>query len=274
MSRIGLTATVLATSTKFLMLLFLLTASNSISGIEHSEKNTIAYADFLYRRGEFYRSITEYQRYLYFYSDGKASEHAQLQIGKSYMSGKSYLEAIDYWNELLADDNSASSRNTKYLSRLLLAVTHFDINASHPFGARFDHITQGFDIIDKMNDSLPAVKVYKDFASSYEIESETLPFKSGFAAGAMSAILPGAGSAYAENYIEATYVFFFNSLFLYAAIDSNRNEQKVYTPVFSFFFLAFYGGGIYSAVNGVEKYNDRLKNELFIDLRNKYNIHF
>jgi outer membrane protein assembly factor BamD (BamD/ComL family) len=226
------------------------------------------FANELYSKKEFYRAITEYQRLLHFFPQSE-KQKIHLQIIKSYMAGKNYDEAISYIEKLektqpnLLEDDSISF----FYSLALLEKDKHRI-----FYYRQDHIEKSIRIMQSISTDFE--KPITDFLAEWNTTEETLPQKSPWLAGSLSAVLPGAGSVYNERYKEAFYSFFIIGLFAFASIEANNENQAEQEAFFSFFTLAFYGGNIYTAVNGAHKYNEYEKSNALEQLQRKYNIQF
>ncbi len=86
-----------------------------------------------------------------------------------------------------------------------------------------------------------------------------LPSKSPWLAGGLSALAPGAGSAYGGRWSEAALAFFINALFIGATLEAAEEDDDDLALVLGIGALAFYAGNIYAAVNGAYKFNDRIR---------------
>ncbi len=223
------------------------------------------FADRLHLSKEFYRAITEYQRLLHFFPKQQSPE-IHTQIAKSYLAGRDYNGAIDYFKSV----------KVKYPELLwseemqfLYSLAFLDKDNHKPFYYRRDNIKKAITLMyDIRVDFYKPVKSFVDEWQQHNQQSK----KSPLIAGSLSAILPGAGSLYNKRYKEAFYSFFINSLFVLASIEARNNKESTKEAIFSFFALAFYGGNIYTAINGAHKYNDYTKTKYLNDLRIKYSI--
>ena len=80
-----------------LLFLFLLpkeTLPNTDSLVTSEEKQ-YNFAMNLFNEGEYYRAITEWKRFIYFFPNSEMIDDAALFIGKSYLMGKEYNIAIE-----------------------------------------------------------------------------------------------------------------------------------------------------------------------------------
>jgi TM2 domain-containing membrane protein YozV len=84
-------------------------------------------------------------------------------------------------------------------------------------------------------------------------------FKSPKIAGTLSAIVPGAGQLYLNRKRDATAAFILNGLFIWGIIEAIENDESAVAAILGVFEVGWYGGNIYSAVNGAHKHNRKLK---------------
>ncbi|KAK3608893.1 hypothetical protein CHS0354_006934 [Potamilus streckersoni] len=233
--------------------------------VPQNETDLIGYADFLFQEKEYYRAVTAYKSYLYYYSGGQYTDHAYIQVGRSYMSGDRLQDAVDYWQN--ADTGITLKPDSQKRVQIYLTLSYLDLEREKPY-------SNGGDLRMDQNDF--SQRDFHTFAERFNAGQAQIQdkYKSPWLAGGLSAVLPGAGSAYNGRYIEAAYVFVLTSVFLYATFDSERRGEKGYVPVFAFFTIAFYGGGIYAAVNSTHRYNDRLHTDFLDEQRRRYRIFY
>ena len=225
------------------------------------------FADELYYTKEFYRAITEYQRLLHFFPKEKKLE-IHLQIIRSYLAGKNYTEVIEYIEELkISSINIFQETNIKFLYSIAL----LNIDNHRIFQYRLKNIEKALRYLNDISTDSNKIKL---FLQTWEENSSKLPYKNPWLAGSLSAILPGSGSFYNQRYKESFYSFFITSLFIAANIEAKNNEENTKEAIFSFFALAFYGGNIYTAINGAYKYNEYTKSNYLEKIRTRYNILF
>ncbi len=229
-----------------------------------NEGDTKRFADFLYRNREYYRAISEYKRLIHFFPNSQHLEYSVFQIGRSYMAGGDWDSAIIYWNQLLNESKSKTGDFSKI--HLLLAISHLDKDHLKPFQLREPHIKKALEHLDLVAPSSSYAEQARSFASDWRNRPEP-EYKSPWVAGTLSAIIPGSGSYYAERHREGTYAFFITALFYIAALEAYHKEENELALIFGSFTLAFYGGGIYTAVNGVHKLNDRINTDALHDIR-------
>ena len=237
--------------------------------IEASRQKT--FADTLYQKKEYYRAISEYQRFLYFFPQHPFALDSRLQIGKAYLAGKDYPTAINYWEELKKNFPTLSSN---YEVNLYHAFSWMDKDSNRLFHYREKNIEKALEILKPLNTYSTTSFSVTDFVNEWEIDKENLKKKSPWVAGTLSAVLPGSGSLYTKRYNEATYAFFINLLFISATTEANLSGDSTTVPILGVLALAFYAGNIYTAINGAHKYNDFSQTRYWNNLRTKHNFFF
>jgi len=237
--------------------------------LEINDQELFQFAQFLYKNGEYYRAISEYERLKYFFPKSEFKNESLIQIGRAYMAGGRLQEASEYWDSL-RDDQEAFEDNNQQV-RILSGITWLDLDRVLTFRLRQTNIQQAFQEFSKVKVDSRDTALIRDFIKDWK-ERPSPEYKVPLLAGTMSALIPGAGSFYTGRYLEGTYAFFITSLFYLAALDSFRNHNDTPAYVFSFFALTFHGGSIYTALNGAHKLNDKMDSDALFNLRKKYGI--
>ncbi|MCP4754261.1 MAG: hypothetical protein GY866_25535 [Proteobacteria bacterium] len=235
------------------------------------DQETFRFASYLYRNGEYYRAVSEYKRLIYFFPDSPLADEAVLQIGRSYMAGDRIDEAIGFWkSELKTFD---SENDVFYRIKTLLGISLLDMDRAKPFPLRTENIEAAVGHLSEIGDRTPEAPLVEHFLDDWKRRPDP-EYKSPWLAGSMSAVVPGSGSFYSGRYREGLYAFFITSLFYLATLEATHRDEEELALVFGFFTLTFYGGSIYTAVNGVYKSNDEMEADTLFDLRKKHGIWF
>jgi len=254
-----------------LLLVLFVTVFRTVTGatLEISDRELFQFAQFLYKNGEYYRAISEYERLQFFFPQSEFKNESIIQVGRSYMAGGRLQEAINYWDSL-EDDQSTFMENNQQV-RILSGITWLDLDRVKTFRFRQSNIQQGLKDFSKIKGDSKNITLIRNFMRDWKERPEP-EYKAPILAGTMSAILPGTGSFYTGRYIEGTYALFITSLFYLAAVDSFRNQNEIPGYVFSFFALTFHGGSIYTAMNGAHKLNNKMDSDALFNLRKKHGI--
>jgi tetratricopeptide (TPR) repeat protein len=236
-----------------------------------NDKNLFDYATHLYKQGEYFRAITEYNRILYFYPDSNLKNDAKLQIGRAYMAGDSLDDAIEFW-DLQLQEVETDHENFATI-KTLLGISLLDLDQTTIFSFREKNIEKAVHLFDDLAAMSPGNRIFSDFTHEWR-RSDFSGENSPLLAGSMSVVLPGSGSFYTGRYLEGIYSFFITGLFYLATRDAIANENDELGYLFGFLTLGFYGGNIYAAVNGAYKTNDFVRSETLMRLRQKHGIWF
>jgi len=248
-------------------------------------------AEAFLAEGEFYRAITEYKRYLYFFPDSERTAYVHLQIGMAYYRGEEFAAAIEAFskarqyypdehfataafyegvcrsrlhqpeqaqndfNRVLAVDPDGPLAPSALAGLSLTALELQDLAGSRQALGRlasdYPHTAQG----EAARDALPLV-----------VDTETRPRKSPVAAGVFSALVPGSGQLYAGRPRDGLMAFLVNGLFIAGtavAIDHDNGPAAVLLGAAG---LPFYLGNIYGAANAAHQWNLSLARDLRNDL--------
>ncbi len=99
-----------------------------------------------------------------------------------------------------------------------------------------------------------------------------LPYKSPAVAGALAAVLPGAGHVYVGRVRDALAAFLVNAVFVAATWEAFRNDLEILGSFLGVMELGWYAGNIYSAVNSAHKYNRKLRQDLLDNFQDRLSL--
>jgi predicted negative regulator of RcsB-dependent stress response len=250
-----------------------------------SSTSTLSFANHLFDTGDYYRAITEYQRFLFLFPKSDKTELANLKIALSYLEGKKYDIAFD------SLDKIASRKNNQYAqtARLRLAGGLYEekqynnaIAVISPLKCMPDNKDARevfLGLCQLHNSNLQQAKshfstIKQNSLLSKELhnicnEYENITYKNKWVAGTFSAILPGSGQLYVKRPHDAAWAFLLNSIFLSAAYYAFDNDEVIAGIFAASLEAVWYTGNIYNAANGAKKYNQYQDNVFFKDLDEK-----
>lgn len=220
-----------------------------------TERGVWDYAETLFRGGEFYRAISEYKRLLHYFPDSSLERAARMRIGEAYLQGGEPGQGIAHLGVLLTLPRMAPFRPELLYLR---GIGRLELKRHLPYAQRADHVRAGLNDLSAIPAGWPGRKRVAAFVRAMEAPARPLPSKSPWLAGGLSALLPGAGSAYGGRWSEGALAFFVNALFIGATVEAAREDDDDLAFVLGIGALAFYAGNIYAAVNGAYKFNDRI----------------
>jgi len=272
---------------KYLRIIILLLIINSLGlSLSYSQSNQplvissdkqFEYATHLFNNKEFYRAISEYHRFMFFFPKSEKKYDAQYQIAMCYVQGKQYDNAITVFQQLI--EESPSNKLTQN-ALFQMSLCHEKLN--HKFNAQnilFEIISNTDDkqIKDKAlyqlgiqsilwGDLQEARSFFNSVSSqnqkkyniswilNQELKDIQSSKKSPFLAGLL-ALIPGGGHIYCKRYRDAILSFLINGGILFAAFESFDHDQPGLGAMISLFEAGFYVGNIYSAISCAHKYN-------------------
>jgi tetratricopeptide (TPR) repeat protein len=258
-------------------------------------ENILSFADHLFDEGDYYRAITEYERFLFSFPRHPLVKKAEHQIAMSYFKGEKYSQALERFRTLA---ERYPSDETGIKSLFMLAETYYQ---------KKDY-NQAIDAFEKFLTSYPkdpqadAAKIKKGWcylrqgnwreaseefrklppdsplhAQGQELAEESGKYpgiekKSPYLAGGLSAVLPGAGQLYIGRKTDAAAAFLLNGTFIWAATESYRKRSYVTTGILLFFESGWYLGNIYNAISSAHKYNRLSEAKFMENLQGRYGI--
>jgi hypothetical protein len=255
-----------------------------------SSSPTLSFADHLFLDGDWYRSITEYRRFLYEVKGrGPEAERAALAIGEALARGEQWdaagrqLDGLDGVAQrtgdeatrraalfsaaraylldmrpelakprfrLLVEDGATEAR-LKVQSKWLLAWGHFDAGELTEARGYFQDLADAKGG-EHASEAAGVVKAI-DSKDSVELKDPLL-------AGTLS-LIPGLGHFYLGQWGVGATSMVWNGLFIFAAISAWIAGDIGVAAVLSIFELGWYAGGIFGAVAGAVRHNrDAVKN--------------
>ena len=240
------------------------------------------FAEHYFQKGDYYRAIGEYERFIYFFPEAKQVELARYTIGLAYLKGQRYQEAIQAF-ECLIDEYQASAYAIKSYIRISQAYVQLKrynealINLENIVAIAPDqnikdeaYYQRGWVYLEKglwRNAQTCFDKISAQNREKYKLEQllKELDKKKLFkrkhpSIAGLLAVVPGAGHLYCERYRDALISFLVNGALIFAAYEAFDHDQNALGGIITFVELGFYSGNIYSAVSSAHKYNRDEKN--------------
>jgi outer membrane protein assembly factor BamD (BamD/ComL family) len=257
-------------------------------GILITEEVQLRVADTFMEEKEYYRAITEYKRFLILFPDSTQGDYVLLQTGIAYFRGGEsegavrnfealrerypqscrvaaslFFDAMALWKGGSAKKSGDCFLNivseypdSRYSPRALAAAALIELDGDNPQASR--SLLGRF--IEAYPDHLEIGSVHSAIAM---IDGYTqLPQKSEVLAGILSAVIPGAGYAYAGDYGTAVMSFFVNGAFIAGAWTAFAKELYAVGGVVGGVGVPFYIGNIYGSALAVKKSNRAVKQEV------------
>jgi tetratricopeptide (TPR) repeat protein len=260
---------------------------------DFSADQLLIFAEQLMREGEYFRAITEYRRFLFYYLDDPRRAMAHFSIGLAFYRGGSYVEALQTFQEVTQQypntaygkqawlwQGESLTKQGQYTSaeQIYKAITEYFPYDRIGQQARYQRAwtllyqRQWRNAAAQFQQVAPDSDLYRSaqLLAQEALVGERLPTKSPVLAGIFSALLPGSGQLYNGRLGDALLAFFLNSLFIVGAIEAIHNDAPAIAGMLSFFEAGWYAGNVYGAINGAHKYNRHTTETFLGNLTNRF----
>ncbi len=251
------------------------------------------FAEQLMREGEYFRAITEYRRFLFYYPGDLRRPMVHFSIGLAFYRGESYGEALQAFREVTQLYPNTAYGKQAWLWQGESLARQGQYAAAEQFYAeiteRFPHDAIGHQARYQRAWTLLSRRQWRDAAAQFQqvspasdlhqsaqllaqeaLAGEQLPTKSPVLAGILSGLLPGSGQLYNGRLGDALLAFFLNGLFVVGAVEAVHSNAPAVAGVLSFFEAGWYAGNVYGAVNGAHKYNRHTTETFLRNLDNNF----
>lgn len=259
------------------------------------EKLQLGLGDHFFEEGDYFRAITEYRRFLFFFPQSQQTEDVHFKIVRSYLRGQKWEEALSALDRLIKKFPDSARKGEAFLLKGFAHLAKKEYAQAHYFFRKASEASPGTSVEEEahfqaartyieeekwreaareLRKITPHSRLYPQgeyIAQSLE-KIEEIPQKSPLTAGFLAAVIPGAGHLYCQRYRDAALAFFLNGAFIWALIEAFNHENYALGGILTFFELGWYSGNIYSAVGSAYKYNRQRKKEYLQNLEKEINI--
>lgn len=262
---------------------FLCAAALAGAGMADEGGDVLGFADHLFKQRDYYRAITEYERFAYLFPTNPLVARARYSVALCYCNGGKLEAAIP---ELQSVRDRFPSAGEARESVLTLAEVQYRLgNYASAISALKDASTdhQGRALVLtglcrlRMGDVDGAVesarKVPKDSdmrnsSGVLQCYARDMPGdeKSPLLAGILSAAVPGAGQLYVGRQRDAVLSFVLNGILVAGVAAALHNDEPVAAAALSVVEVAWYSGNIYGAANAAHKRNAAARQRFFGEL--------
>ena len=264
------------------------TAGAAETQLDNADKQ-FSFAETLFAEGDYYRAISEYKRFAFFFPDNKLVEKCAYKIAESYYKAKRWQEALETFasfimkypgSPMIPEATYHKGMAQEQLKRYPDALSTFhELSKSKSREFTDKAIYQSAIVLMEMEEWQQARETFsivpKDsplaksasIIASEIMHMDDLPKKSPAIAATLAAVLPGAGHLYTERTGDALVAFLLNGAFILGAIELFHHENYVAGGIVIFFEIGWYTGNIYSAVSSAHKYNKRMREDFIEHLK-------
>jgi tetratricopeptide (TPR) repeat protein len=238
----------------------------------------IEFAEQLMQEGEYFRAITEYRRFLFYYPHDSRQPMVHFRIGLAFYRGQKYGEALQTFREVAQQypDTPYGKLAWLWQGESLLQQAQYGAaaqvyteivrqfpqdevgqQARYQQGWTFLYRRQWQDAARQLQQVAPDSPLYKAAQRLAEeaLAGEQISPKSPVVAGFLSAVVPGSGQLYNGRVGDALLAFLLNSLFIAGITQAMTHHEYAVAGVLGFFEVGWYAGNVYGAINGAHKEN-------------------
>jgi tetratricopeptide (TPR) repeat protein len=283
------------------VMLFLLLAdvcqAGAQGGVLSEKEKILAFADHLFETGEYYRAITEYSRFLFFFPEDPLVGLVRLKIAYAYQKGEQWEDARqrfedlsrDYADQEIGREAWFQSAETLRLGKnYTKAVSRYQqFTSAFPKDERSDlaffkigcirlELHEWLDAAGAFSKVKPDSRIFADAAHLGQEAKRisSLPLKNPALAGTLSAIVPGAGQVYVRRYRDGLSALFVNGGFIWGAVEAFGHDQNGLGVILLAMESGWYAGNIYSAISSTKKFNRREIEKNLTPLRDRCSFSF
>jgi TM2 domain-containing membrane protein YozV len=268
-------------------LIFVIIIAVNIMSAQDQPGEQFKKAETLYSQGEYYNTITELKRLIFFDNNRKYSFEANELIGECYKKGAKYSEALNYFTRA---EISAINKEDIYKCRINIVK----INILRRTTTRAISLLDALEVDKRFQDKQKEVYYWRGWAYIFadewdkasdqfariSDENELKKFcdstdnqkYSVFESRLLSYFIPGAGQIYTGNYLSGILSLGWNILWGYTAITAFRAD-RIFDGIMvtDLLWLRFYNGNNQNAENFAVEKNLEISNRSLFYLQNVYN---
>ena len=266
----------------------------SVGGAQEAE-SVRAFGDHLFRQGDYYRAITEYERFVFLAPEHPDAAAVRLRIGEAYYFGEKWDAAARVFRQLDAADAGPDVRRVSALYLAALALRQKDVQRSidlleqylgdYPDDVWRNDVICQLILLDLRSGRADAAERRLADANAggaaplplgaADLEDwKRLPRKSPLLAGSLSAVLPGAGQAYVGQWSDALLAFGLNAAFFWGTYEAFERDESVLGCFLLALDTTWYFGNVYNAANGARRVNQTRQKRFFENLDVRYGLTF
>lgn len=241
-----------------------------------SPENRIKFGDYLFRQKDYLRAVLEYQSVL----NSTKNDTVIFKMAYAFDKMGRYSEASDVYKSLMFNSSIEETAKIYFLRNSFLQgdyskyynLASNDLYKPKKFQTESEKLSN-FSLL-YMNEKLPE---RNDFLSFYSDSDKEIIIgfydrklnpgnKDPLTAGILSAIIPGAGKIYTEEYTDGITAFLLTGVLAYLAVDNLQDDHNTRGWIFAGLATYFYAGNIYGSVASAQIFNARIEFNLMDEI--------
>ena len=236
-----------------------------------SPQNIELYGDHLFCDRDYLRAIDEYEKYLETIDNDTIL--FKIALGYSLISDQS--NAIQKFSLIVNSSPFYEQSRMEKLKSLFLqsADSLFYLSANELTGSNSPYSNNAHrlkntsllliknELPEKEKFLVPFENNEKTILNNFYESKKNPPYKSPALAGILSAIIPGSGKIYTENYGDGITAFLLTGLFSYLAYTNFENNHPTRAWIFTLLGAGFYIGSVYGSIASAQIFNAKINFE-------------
>ena len=242
----------------------------------NSPENIKLFADYLFCDHDYLRAIDEYEKYLNFFDN----DTIRFKIALAFSLMDEHTNALKNFNKLSEAsqlyqlsqiEELKSFFKLKLFPQLSSKVSEIH-NLKSEYSLSADKI---LNISYLMNNySVPSEELFlepfnnqeKPIVQNFYLRKTNPDYKSEILAGVYSAIIPGLGKIYTENYSDGITAFLITGIFSYLAYTNFEHRHLTQAWIFTAAGAGFYAGNIYGSIASAQIFNVKINFDFINDV--------
>ncbi len=248
----------------------------------YSVENRLQFGDYLFCSGDYIRAIDEYKSVL----NEKENDSLKFKIALAYQKINRFNDSEKYFGMLSKNSSLINEANFEYYRSIYLSGFFTRLRGEYYLSSfnnsDYDNDIQKLVNLSKLYSSSEiddSVSFFKPFNNNESIEllkfylrKKNLESKSPALAAIMSAVVPGLGKVYTENYGDGITAFLMIGVLTFLSIDNFQANHDFRGWLFAGIAAYFYVGNVYGSAASAQIYNANIRIAFDSDLKFFLNI--
>ncbi len=242
----------------------------------NSPENIKLFADYLFCDRDYLRAVDEYEKYLNFFDN----DTIRFKIALAFSSMDEHTNALKNFNKLSEAsqlyqlsqiEELKSFFKLKLFPQLSSKVSEIhNLKSEYSLNAdkilNFSYLLNGYSIPSEKLFLEPFNNQEKPIVQNFYLRKTNPDYKSEILAGIYSAIIPGLGKIYTENYSDGITAFLITGIFSYLAYTNFEHRHLTRAWIFTVASAGFYAGNIYGSVASAQIFNVKVNFDFINDV--------
>lgn len=234
----------------------------------HSTANIRLFADYLFCQRDYLRSYNEYENYL----KRVYNDTVDFKAGVALQKTGSYTRALIHFTHIPSKSYFYPDARVEYARTLFLQKDYVSLENNF---IETDSSQNYYSFLNRLNSisyfynetPLPERESFisifpeneKKYVKRFYEWMNDPSYKSPLLAGILSAVIPGLGKVYTENYSDAFFAAFLTGLFGYLSYTNFKADHQLRAWIFTGVTAFFYSGNIYGSASSAQIYNAKIR---------------